>query len=46
VPVKMIVYKGFGHQIDKPKQQRAVQEHNLEWFSKWVWGEKAEEIPK
>jgi dipeptidyl aminopeptidase/acylaminoacyl peptidase len=46
VPVKMIVYKGFGHQIDKPKQQRAVQEHNLEWFSRWVWGEKAEEKPE
>jgi dipeptidyl aminopeptidase/acylaminoacyl peptidase len=40
VPVKMVVYKGFGHGIDKPKQQRAVMEHNLEWFTKWIWGEK------
>ncbi|HXG92257.1 MAG TPA: S9 family peptidase [Blastocatellia bacterium] len=40
VPVRMIVYKGFGHGIDKPKQQRAVMEHNLEWFSQWIWGEK------
>lgn len=40
VPVKMIVYKGFGHGIDKPKQQRAVMEHNYEWFSRWIWGEK------
>jgi dipeptidyl aminopeptidase/acylaminoacyl peptidase len=40
VPVKMIVYKGFGHGIDKPKQQRAVMEHNNEWFSQWIWGEK------
>ena len=39
VPVKMIVYKGFGHAIDKPKQQRAVMEHNLEWFGKYIWGE-------
>jgi len=39
VPVKMIVYKGFGHAIDKPKQQRAVMEHNLEWFAKYVWKE-------
>lgn len=38
VPVKMIVYKGFGHGIDKPKQQRAVMEHNYEWFSQWIWG--------
>jgi dipeptidyl aminopeptidase/acylaminoacyl peptidase len=41
VPVKFIVYKGFGHGIDKPKQQRAVMEHNYEWFSQWIWGEKA-----
>jgi dipeptidyl aminopeptidase/acylaminoacyl peptidase len=40
VPVRMIVYKGFGHGIDKPKQMRAVMEHNLEWFSQWIWGEK------
>ncbi|HEV8147019.1 MAG TPA: S9 family peptidase [Bryobacteraceae bacterium] len=41
VPAKMIVYKGFGHGINKPKQQRAVMEHNYEWFSQWIWGEKA-----
>lgn len=40
VPAKMIVYKGFGHGITKPKQQRAVMEHNYEWFSRWIWGEK------
>ena len=39
VPVKMIVYKGFGHAINKPKQQSAVMEHNYEWFSQWIWGE-------
>jgi dipeptidyl aminopeptidase/acylaminoacyl peptidase len=43
VPVKMIVYKGFGHGIDKPKQQRAVMEENFDWFSKWVWGESPQE---
>ncbi|MEK6410935.1 MAG: S9 family peptidase [Acidobacteriota bacterium] len=40
VPVKMVVYKGFGHGIDKPKQQRAAMELNYEWFSQWIWGEK------
>jgi len=40
VPVKMLVYKGFGHGIDKPKQQRAVMEANYEWFGQWIWGEK------
>ncbi|HXU09662.1 MAG TPA: S9 family peptidase [Blastocatellia bacterium] len=40
VPLKMLVYKGFGHGIDKPKQQRAVMEANYEWFGQWIWGEK------
>jgi dipeptidyl aminopeptidase/acylaminoacyl peptidase len=40
VPVKLVVYKGFGHGIDKPKQQLAVLEQNLEWFREWIWGEK------
>lgn len=43
VPVRMIVYKGFGHGIDKPKQQRNVMEENFDWFSRWVWGEAAQE---
>lgn len=43
VPVRMVVYKGFGHGIDKPKQQRNVMEENFDWFSKWVWGETAQE---
>jgi len=42
VPVKLILYKGFGHPINKPKQQRAVMEHNYEWFSKYIWGEEAQ----
>ena len=39
VPVKLVLYRGFGHPINKPKQQRAVMEHNYEWFSKYIWGE-------
>jgi dipeptidyl aminopeptidase/acylaminoacyl peptidase len=46
VPVKMVVYKGFGHPIDKPKQQRAVMEENYNWFSQWIWGEKPAETAK
>ena len=41
VPVKLILYKGFGHPINKPKQQRAVMEHNYDWFSKYIWGEQS-----
>jgi len=40
VPVKMVVYKGFGHGINKPKQQRAVMEENEKWFAQYIWGEK------
>lgn len=40
VPVRMVIYKGFGHGITKPKEQRAVMQHNLDWFSQWIWGEK------
>lgn len=43
VPVKLSVFKGFGHGIDKPKQQRAVLEQNYEWFSRWIWNEQPAE---
>ncbi len=39
VPSKLIVYKGFGHGLTKPKAHRAAMEHNLEWFGKYIWGE-------
>jgi dipeptidyl aminopeptidase/acylaminoacyl peptidase len=39
VPVKMVVYDGFGHPIDKPKQQRAVMEENENWFGHYIWGD-------
>jgi dipeptidyl aminopeptidase/acylaminoacyl peptidase len=43
VPARLVVYKGFGHGINKPKEQRAVMQHNFEWFSEWIWGEKPAE---
>jgi dipeptidyl aminopeptidase/acylaminoacyl peptidase len=39
VPVRLIVYKGFGHGINKPKEQLAATWHNWQWFSKYIWGE-------
>jgi dipeptidyl aminopeptidase/acylaminoacyl peptidase len=39
VPVEMMVYKGFGHGIDKPKSQRAVMAHNLRWFNHHLFGD-------
>lgn len=42
VPAKLIVYKGFGHGISKPKERLAATWHNWQWFNKYVWGEEAE----
>ena len=39
VPVKFVVYKGFGHGISKPKEKLAVLTHNFEWFNHYIWGE-------
>jgi dipeptidyl aminopeptidase/acylaminoacyl peptidase len=39
VPVEMIVYKGFGHGITKPRSQRAVMTHNLVWFNHYLWND-------
>jgi dipeptidyl aminopeptidase/acylaminoacyl peptidase len=40
VPVKLVIYKGFGgigHGPSKPKSYRAVMEHNLEWFDQYLF---------
>ncbi len=39
VPVKMVLYEGFGHPVNKPKQQRAVMEENELWFNHYIWGD-------
>ncbi len=43
VPARLILYAGFGHPITKPKSNRAVLQHNLDWFSHYVFGDP---IPK
>ncbi len=39
VRVEMIVYKGFGHPITKPRAMRAVMQHNLAWFNHYLWND-------
>lgn len=39
VPAELVVYKGFGHGINKPKERLAANWHNWQWFNKYVWGE-------
>ena len=51
VKVEMVVYKGYGHGITKPKSMRAVMMHNLGWFNHHIWGDPlpdftAPEVPK
>ncbi len=42
VPSELIVYKGFGHGITKPKERLAATWHNWQWFNKYVWCENIE----
>lgn len=45
IPSKLIVYKGFGHGITKPKERLAAIWHNWQWFNHYVFGEPMEEMP-
>ena len=46
VPVEMIVYKGFGHGITKPKEMLAVMQHNLLWFNHHIFGDAAPDFTR
>lgn len=37
IPSKLIVYKGFGHGITKPKERLAAIQHNWDWFATYVF---------
>ncbi|MEE9372380.1 MAG: prolyl oligopeptidase family serine peptidase, partial [Saprospiraceae bacterium] len=39
VETKLIIYKGFGHGINKPKERLAAMWHNWQWFGKYIWEE-------
>lgn len=41
VESRLVLYKGFGHGINKPKEAQHVIEENLSWFSKYVLDAKA-----
>jgi dipeptidyl aminopeptidase/acylaminoacyl peptidase len=42
VKSELVVYKGFGHGITKPKERLAATWHNWQWFNKYVWGEQVD----
>ncbi len=45
VDTKLIIYKGFGHGINKPKERLAATWHNWQWFGKYLWEEEVA-VPK
>jgi dipeptidyl aminopeptidase/acylaminoacyl peptidase len=42
VKTELIIYKGFGHGINKPKERLAATWHNWKWFGKYIWDEDIE----
>ena len=42
VETRLLIYKGFGHGITKPKERLAAIWHNWQWFGKHIWGEDIE----
>ncbi len=44
VPVELMIFRGFGHGLDKPKANRGAMQQNWDWFGKYLWpGEKGRE---
>jgi dipeptidyl aminopeptidase/acylaminoacyl peptidase len=44
VPVELMIFRGFGHGLDKPKANRAAMQQNWDWFNRYLWpGEKRTE---
>ena len=39
---RLIIYKGFGHGISKPKERLAAVWHNWQWFARYIWGEEVD----
>ncbi|MFN7977799.1 MAG: S9 family peptidase [Vicinamibacterales bacterium] len=37
VPVELMIFRGFGHSLDKPKANRGAMQQNWDWFNKYVW---------
>jgi dipeptidyl aminopeptidase/acylaminoacyl peptidase len=37
VPVQLVLFKGFGHPLNKPKANRGAMQQNFDWFNKYVW---------
>lgn len=45
VETKLVVYRGVGHMVFRPRLNRQVMQENLNWFNRWLWGEVPEMKP-
>ena len=44
VPVELMIFRGFGHGLDKPKANRGAMQQNWDWFGRYLWpGDKSTE---
>ncbi len=37
VPTELMIFRGFGHGLDKPKANRAAMQQNWDWFGRYLW---------
>lgn len=37
VPVELMIFRGFGHGLDKPKANRGAMQQNWDWFGTYLW---------
>ncbi len=37
VETRLVIYEGFGHGINKPRERLAAMVHNWEWFDRHLW---------
>jgi dipeptidyl aminopeptidase/acylaminoacyl peptidase len=42
VDTELVIYKGFGHGITKPKERLAAVWHNWQWFARYLWDEEVD----
>ena len=43
VPATLIIFRGFGHGIGRPRSLSAALQQNYDWFAHYIWGD---EIPR
>jgi len=37
VPAQLVLFRGFGHGLDRPKANRGAMQQNFDWFKRHLW---------